>query len=569
MSTVSQSPKDPVVQAPLVNPGHPWIRTTYQFAATIPATAEMVETKLKEACKTVIYWAKDRVPGRLPQPAWDGDSFRLEWPGQRVEAISIPEVGIWSFRLEHPDMPFGDRPAVPGRTWITDIAFTRSGDSIQVGIRAFCASLNYGNEVGIAMTRPRVVLELAQRLGMKDGRTLSRQPWLLANEDDAVALHDFVSDPARTLPVIVLTQPDKKRHQIPIADYVLDPKELANRCCGLAHVVQLPWELGYKWTELVGKPWSVFLGAVRTYHPRIDWENDNPFQHPSTFAEKILFWKLPGDDRLGEAPFTDFLLQRLFESGVFRRVDWKNVLFLPEARTKLAEVARSRTSDSGEWKELYASEIAALREKIDELTKEAEEWADDAQRTAQERDQFKDTNRQLRFQLESLRLALSERTGGKIETEVSIPNNYDELPEWASNHLTGRLELHPRAQRGLKNADYEDVGLVYKSILLLANEYRDMCLGREGANEKAEKAIGDLGLRIDRSISKERAGEQGDEYFVKYPTTSSPRRFLEWHLRKGSNKDTRYCLGIYFFWDDETQQVIVGWLPSHLDNRMT
>jgi hypothetical protein len=74
---------------------------------------------------------------------------------------------------------------------------------------------------------------------------------------------------------------------------------------------------------------------------------------------------------------------------------------------------------------------------------------------------------------------------------------------------------------------------------------------------------------MDRSISQERAGEQGEEYFVRYPTSSSPRRFLEWHLRKGSNKDARYCLGIYFFWDDDTAQVIVGWLPSHLDNRMT
>ena len=70
-------------------------------------------------------------------------------------------------------------------------------------------------------------------------------------------------------------------------------------------------------------------------------------------------------------------------------------------------------------------------------------------------------------------------------------------------------------------------------------------------------------------VSKERAGEQGDDYFVKYPTSSNRNCFLEWHLRKGSNKDTRYCLGIYFFWDDDTQQIVVGWLPSHLDNRMT
>jgi hypothetical protein len=569
MSTIGKSPNALIVPAPITNPGRPWIRTTYQLAAKISATPETVDAKLKDVCKTVIYWVKDRFPDRLPQPAWEGESFRLELPGQKVEAISIPEIGCWSFRLEHPDMPFDNRPAVPGRTWTTDIGLIRAGSDIHVGIRSYCASLPYASVDGIAMTRPRVVLEFAQRHGMKDERTLSRQPWLLSSEDDVARLFDLITSKERKLPVVVLTQPDRSRLHLPVSDYVLHPVDLANRCCGLAHVVQLPWELGYKWTELVGKPWSVYLGAVRTYQPGIDLDNDHPSQHPSTFAEKILAWKLPDGNRFGEAPFTDFLVQRLYEAGAFRRVDWGSVCFLPETRTKNAEVIRTRTAESGDWKQLYESEITALNEKISELTKEAEEWADDAQRTAQERDQYKDSNRQLRFQVDSLRLALSEKTGGRSESEIPIPDNYDDLTDWVSRHLTGRLELHSRAQRGLKNANYEEIGVVYKALLLLANQYRNQCLGRDGAQDEFSRLLGELGLRLDKSISQERAGEQGDEYFVRYPTSFSPKRFLEWHLRKGSNKDTRYCLGIYFFWDDDTKQVIVGWLPSHLDNRMT
>ena len=41
------------------------------------------------------------------------------------------------------------------------------------------------------------------------------------------------------------------------------------------------------------------------------------------------------------------------------------------------------------------------------------------------------------------------------------------------------------------------------------------------------------------------------------------------HIRKGRDHDARHCLAIYFFWDEETRQVVVGWLPSHLDNRLT
>jgi hypothetical protein len=253
----------------------------------------------------------------------------------------------------------------------------------------------------------------------------------------------------------------------------------------------------------------------------------------------------------------------------FGRAEWRRLLFVPEARTRQAEFARQKATNEGEWKPLYEAEIAALNATISELEKETEEYSDDALRTARERDSYKDENRQLRYQVDTLRLALSERTGGKSETEIPIPDSYEEMQDWVNRHLIGRLVLHTRALRGLKDAQYEDAALVYKGLLMLANEYRNQCLGRDGANESFKAKYETLGLSFARSISKERAGEQGDEYFVRFPTNSSPKQFLEWHLRKGSTKDERHCLGIYFFWNDDTQQVVVGWLPSHLDNRMT
>lgn len=225
-----------------------------------PIAADGPDATLKAMAKSVIYWVKDRLPAKLSQSAWDGAPFHEEWPGQKVEAISIPEFGHYAFRLEHPDMPHGDRPAVPGRTWTTDIAFLIGDNGVEVGIRSFCASLPYGNDAEIALTRPRIILELARRHGLDDQWTLSRNPWCPNSEDDLKQLEEFLSDDRRRLPVVVLTQPDKSRFIVPVADYVIDAHELANRCCGIAHVVQLPWELGFRWTEMIGKPWSVFLG---------------------------------------------------------------------------------------------------------------------------------------------------------------------------------------------------------------------------------------------------------------------------------------------------------------------
>src|SRR5690606_13900415 len=133
----------------------------------------------------------------------------------------------------------------------------------------------------VAMTRPRVVVELATRYGLWDQRRLSREPWNLLIEDDILELEAFVTNPDRRLPVVVLTQPDQQRLGISTAPFLLAQRELANRLMGLAHVVTLPWELGYKWTELVGKQWSVYMGAVRTYMPGLDFDTDSPAQHPS------------------------------------------------------------------------------------------------------------------------------------------------------------------------------------------------------------------------------------------------------------------------------------------------
>ncbi len=567
MNSYNSTSSNPSVAAPL-RVGRPWIRTTFQLHSRITIESHSAEDAFLQARKTPIFWVKDKIQAWLPQEAWEGNSFRVEVPGggSSVEAVNIPEDGVWSFRFEHPDLPFDNRPAVAGRTWTTDIALKKNDDHIQVGVRSFCASQPFATE-DVVLTRPRVVVEYARRYGLWDQRKLSDYPWQLSSEGDLEELGSFLIDPARRLPVVMLTQPDQQKLGIQTSPYVLDPRELSKQLLGVAHVVTLPWDLGFKWTEIVGKQWSTYMGAVRSYMPGLDFENDSSAEHPSTFAEKIIFWKNEGDDRVGEGPFTDFLTERLFQNAAFKRTDWRGLLFLPEAKTRVSELTRQQVSDGSEWQKIYEEEIQNLRSKIEELEKEAEEYSDQAMQSDNERRYYKEENSKLRVYNESLRVALNEKS--PEAASISIPSSYEEMSDWVDEHLTGRLVLHSRASRGIKDAKYEDVELVYKSLLLLANEYRDRCLGHHGAKERFEEMYRSLNLDYDRSISKTRANEQGDQYFVRFPASSASKRFLEWHLRKGTTKDNRYCLGIYFFWDQETQQVVVGWLPSHLDNRMT
>jgi len=76
-------------------------------------------------------------------------------------------------------------------------------------------------------------------------------------------------------------------------------------------------------------------------------------------------------------------------------------------------------------------------------------------------------------------------------------------------------------------------------------------------------------MNFSGTIDKCRAGQEGEDYYVTYPVGSMQRAFLQFHIVKGTAHEDRFCMRIYFFWDEDTNQVVVGWLPSHLSNRIS
>ncbi len=134
-------------------------------------------------------------------------------------------------------------------------------------------------------------------------------------------------------------------------------ERLALQTQGFAHVVLMPWELGYKWTEMVGKPWSAYLGAVRTYQPGLDFELDSPDMHPRAFADRILFFRYNGLE--AEEAFTSFLIDQAAAQAASKRVHWTDRCFVTDARTKQAELARLHAQEDEDWRGLYEAEIAS------------------------------------------------------------------------------------------------------------------------------------------------------------------------------------------------------------------
>ena len=149
-----------------------------------------------------------------------------------------------------------------------------------------------------------------------------------------------------------------------------------------------------------------------------------------------------------------------------------------------------------------------------------------------------------------------------LQEEVEILEDFESLEEWGKNHLGGKVFLHNRAIRAARKSRFENVPLAYKALILLRDYYVPM--KHEGgidARRAYDDALHQLGLEDSEPFTGSRAAQVGDSYFVEF---GGKKRYLERHLKGSNSRDERYGFRLYFFWDDDTDQVVVGSLPSHL-----
>ena len=164
------------------------------------------------------------------------------------------------------------------------------------------------------------------------------------------------------------------------------------------------------------------------------------------------------------------------------------------------------------------------------------------------------------------RLAAVDGAGEPVPAEDgTVPplESYADLPAWAERHFEGRVVLAGRALRALKNAGFEDVGLVGRAIEVLAGSYWRMKTGGGKALRDAfEVELRELRLQETKSISRDRQGKVRDDFSIDW---DGRRLMLDRHLKNNTRtRDPRHCLRVYFTWDETTRQVVIGHLPGHM-----
>lgn len=88
-------------------------------------------------------------------------------------------------------------------------------------------------------------------------------------------------------------------------------------------------------------------------------------------------------------------------------------------------------------------------------------------------------------------------------------------------------------------------------VVWLANEYRD---------SRLNGSDGDLRKPLESGIQNDRIG--GDRFDFKWIDRNVQ---VEWHIKNGGNThDPRRCLRIYYFWNEDSQTVVIVTMPAHI-----
>lgn len=510
--------------------------------------------RFAEGAASVLKWMARRAGRKLPKEAWELKSFELADVGaQRVVAVSLETPRFWAARIDDADK------SVPLRTWVTEIAIglAETGDAL-FGSRLICTSR--GETPLYDRTVPGLVREvIATGPFAIDGETAGwTAPFVVSSEDQVDELIELLERPGRRLPVIVCALPERVDDP---AQTLFDMANFMKNSCACAHVRVLTASASFGLTDRAGKEMSVYRQAVRLYRPGFSRWRDSPMRHP-------LFLPDWAKKREGEvAAFAQWLANMVLSQTVAATDREEEVPSFSTVRQFAARTERERLQVEGgsqaELLQLYEYDNSELRE-------ERERFQSQLKTIEQERDlaqQQVDDLRAEAFELRERIRVLHERVtkAAEVVSKAPTPESLDGFADWCRAHLAGVVTLHNRAHRGIEKSKFAEPRLVYQSLLLLRDHYvpmrREGGKARKDSFEKACRA-----LQLEESLVGDATRTHRDRYTVNY---AGKPRVLDRHLKRGKAHNDARSFRLYFFWDEETETVVVGWLPSHLDNSMT
>lgn len=526
------------------------MKNAYQLTALIGNESDGINDEKFMAAAWILYaWMRQEVSDCIPLPELPTTVSKSAKKGRSVSAIYRPEEHFFTLRSSIFES---------GIRYTIEAEITPYRQSLLLAVRETIFLRESGAQAKPASEPPAFVHKLIAEVGLNDGHRLSMGPQRISTPQ-AGDLAALLCAEDRRLPIVLISQ--AKNPTLGQNGYLVDGHKLASELAGIAHVMVIDWDATYELSRIVGHEWSCFGGAVRIYRPKLlGFETDDPYVHPLYTVQTIRRNFSPGG-------FEKELKKMIRAQNAEQVIDWNQlgVRFYVEAEQERMLSA----SEEASTEELLAQcreQLLRVHESQEEYRLLAETYYADMVACREDSQALQKQMTAMTEMLDRQRREIARLKHGKVE-RPPVDLDYGQMAKWVQQYYPDRLYLHPRAIRALKTAVYQNPSMVYRCLILLAEDYYDYRMGRINRDTFLQRCSA-----VDPGLSECGFGEssdileQGDEYYITY---GGKRRLLERHLKKGVSHNALYCLRIYFFWDEKSSHVVIGSLPGHLRSSLT
>lgn len=498
--------------------------------------------------RAAVSWMRARNAG-VPSDAEDLRPFDVGGGGAPVaRAVFLPIEGgrIWSAAIDDPDSSH------IGRIWITEITVAEANGDVHFGVRLL--NFTRGVDKPFAPSIPRLVRDIIAELPcFADGELLRDDANVVETTEEVDALVALLEKQDRRLPVVVLAEGVSRA---PFAAL----ETLTRRLAGAAHVFGVSDRCTWLLKARLGQSLSVFDGAVRIYRPGLRVEDADPYAHPLWLAR-------PGRPSADGGP----VIVRVLASGIAKGTkDYPRFESVRQVAAEQSIDQHRAGASADEMAALYEAQNQALRDQLANLRDEQNQWLADAEaeraRAEQQIAELRAEIHRARAQNETLRSVV--RSGEASPSTRQPLEDFADIETWAETNLSPGIWLSPKAIKETeRHGRYRDPVEFGEALYALDELYAPMRRDPNGERHQLwQDRLTELGMTMTSCFVRAGDIQRFPEYAVHY---RGQRRWCDLHLRRGGGTDPRSMFRIYVHWDEDEGVLLVGHMPSHLDNNMT
>jgi hypothetical protein len=495
-----------------------------------------------------VKWMRD-LNRAIPLVALKGEEFEVggggDHPAKSVK-FNFDEGSIWSATVDNPDS------TVLGRTWVTEITIAKRGEAVTFGSRLL--SVTRQSDEPYVPSVPRIVRNvITHNICRNAGVRLDDKPLFINNEVDLEWLVALLNNTSRTIPVVVIAE-------CTVSEPIANISTLAARLCGAAHVIGLSRSQQRRLRDILGREFAVYDGSVRIFWPKFNVELSDPFSQP--------LW-IPYPNRAGMSVNTVLTARVLLASVTNSTIDYPRFQAVRQASADVALRNARNSSTDAELIKLFEDENSALQQQLQELRDEHNQWLIDTEKEKTSDEirisELKNDLYKERVQNRVLRTTL-DKTGSTITKEPLT--DLDDFREWSIRNLSSRLWIAPKAIKEMeKNPYYREPTEIGEALYLLDDYYAVVKgTGDSDLHKKLQSLLEEKSLELSSCFATAGDIKNFPEYAVTY---QREKLWCDMHIKRAGGKDPRSMFRIYFTWSENAKVLVLGHLPTHLDNNMT